>query len=355
VTYEPAAGSDFQGERTKLAGRVAKTATTAPANPVLSPQTNTERGSTLNITNAVAGAWYIPVRYDSSADTRPELAMESAAQAAGWKQADGTELELSGLDANTDYMVYGACLETGTKAASQLSTSAKTRTLKEEITAGAADSGSTGLTGPAQLKAMDGEGTPVSIAVYGKAPTGTWHWYVSKTAEGAGDGWKIIRTETHEEAADAAQASDIYKIPYEYSGYYLKVEFWASGDYTGKEIYQPSVAIADRELTGSVAISPDSAGGNQRLFEKLTASYTGTDDGNGTWTWQRREADNSWSNLSAELYTAAGPESSYTPTERDFGRMLKAVYQAGSFGCTGSKEAETGAIGKAVQNQPAAP
>ena len=161
---------------------------------------------------------------------------------------------------------------------------------------------------------MDGDGTRVSISVYGKAPAGTWNWYAAKEAGGS-DGWKIIRSEKHEEAAEAAAASDTYQIPYEYSGYYLKVEFQADGDYSGLETYEPAGAIADRAITGTVTITPDGTGGSQRLFEKLTAAYGGNDDRSGTWIWYREDSGdpNGWTAISKEFYETAGPESSYTP------------------------------------------
>ena len=356
VDYAPPSGSDFKGTRTKLAGVVAKTATTPPAAPVLSPQTNEEAGSTLRITNAVPDAWYLPVISNGTSDTQPELVPESGAEAAGWIKASGTTLDLTGLAANTDYLIYGAHLETATKAASQLAVSARTRTLKEEIAKGAGGSGSTGITGPASLKPMDGDGTKVSIAVYGKAPSGTWNWYVAKEAGGS-DGWKIIRSEKHEEEAGAAEASDTYPIPYEYSGYYLKVEFQADGGYTGQETWLPSGRIADREITGTVTVTPDQESGNQRLFEALTAAYGGSDDLSGTWVWYREDETNpsGWTAIRSEFYTSAGPASSYTPTGEDIGKKLKAEYTAASFGCTGSSETVTGAMGPAIQNQPAAP
>ena len=356
VIYTPPGSSDFQGSKTKLAGTVAKSATAQPAVPVVSTQVNTEAGSVLRITNAENGVWYIPVKYSETTDTRPDLVPKSDAEAAGWVEATGTTLDVAGLAANTDYLIYGAHLETETSAASLLTVSEKVRTYKEEIAKGGPGSGSTGITGPAALKPMDGDGTKVSIAVYGKAPTGTWNWYTAKQAGGS-DGWKIIRSEKHEEAAGAVEASDTYQIPYEYSGYYLKVEFQADGDYSGLESWEPAEPLADRELTGTVTITPDGGNGNERLFEKLTATYGGTDDKNGTWIWYREDNGSAggWRAISTDLYTTAGEKSIYTPAAEDKGKKLKAVYTAASFGSTGSREAETGAVAAAVQTTPLAP
>ena len=217
VTYTPPAESKFTGSVEKQAGEVVKASVTAPAVPAVQAVADTGRGSTIKITNADIGSWY---KILPASEPKPGLVMDQNGVAAGWSRAGATVLNITGLTANTDYIVYGAKLETEITAASILTASAMIRTGKEELGSAIA------VSEPLKLMAD----TRVTVSTYDQAPDGTWYWYASK--ERTAD-FKLIRS--NRGVKESTVTADTFQIPYDYSGYYIKVIFQADGDFTGEK------------------------------------------------------------------------------------------------------------------------
>jgi len=306
-----------------------------PAVPEVSAVEDLIKGSSLRISNAEDGVWY---RACPASEPKPELVKAQEAVTAGWVQAEATAAKtISGLIPNTDYIVYGARLETESTAASVLTSGVKVRSGKETL--------NSEISVSEPVRPM--MGTRVTISTFGEAPDGTWYWYASTNqAEG---NWKLIRS--GRAVTDGAASVDSFEIPYDYSGYYLKVVFLADGDYTGEKTWKLAGALEKRRIAGAVKVSPDAP----VLFEKLTAAYDGTDDLYGTWTWYREGTGGTWIAIDNKLYENAGLTSSYTAGKADKGKALKAEYTAGSFGCEGSVSQTSASIRPAPQTTPEAP
>jgi len=335
VVYEPPSSSKFTGSVEKKVGDVVKQTAVTPTVPTVSAVEDLTKGSSLQISNAEEGVWY---RACPASEPKPGFVMAQEAEAAGWVKAEATAAKtISGLIPNTDYIVYGARLETESTAASILTSSVKVRSGKETL--------SSEISVSEPVRPMTG--TRVTISTFGEAPDGTWYWYAS-TDQAEGN-WKLIRSSRA--VTDGVASVDSFEIPYDYSGYYLKVVFLADGDYTGEKTWNLAGALEKRRIAGTVKVSPEAP----VLFEKLTAVYDGTDDLYGTWTWYREETGGTWTATDSKLYENAGLTSSYMAGEADKGKALKAEYTAGSFGCEGSVTQTSASILPASQTTPEAP
>jgi len=339
VSYTPPQSSKFKGTIERQVGVVVKAPVQAPAVPAVQAVTDTAKGSSLRITNAEPGVWYKAL---PASEPRPELVLEAEASASGWKKAEAGVLDITGLTVNTDYVVYGARLETESTTASTLTASQKVRSGREEL--------ESSIQAAEPLTPM--LDTRVTISTYGQAPEGTWYWYASREPDKA-DSWKLIRTGRAQKLESLS--SDTFQLPYDYSGYHIKVVFQADGNYTGEKTWISASAVKNRQISGDVEIMPGAEEEPFSLFEPLTAAYTGTDDQNGSWCWYRRQPDGSFLPIDQKLYQTAGLTSVYTPGEADKGCILKAEYTAASFGCTGSVSGLTGEIRPAKQNVPKPP
>jgi len=196
-------------------------------------------------------------------------------------------------------------------------------------------------------------GTVVRTSCYETGPTGTWYWYAMKeqTSEPV-----LIRTQ--EAAPESGETKDSYNIPYQYSGYYIQIVFIGNGDYTGRLEYVSPNMMEGKPLEGNVTISYGDGVTSPRLYNAVMAAYTGADEQNGSWVWYQKGAadpDTAWEVIDGKNYQTSGITSSYIPAEGENGKVIKAAYSAVTPWYQGSVEAETGEIGKAVQNQPDPP
>ena len=336
VKYIANDNSDFKESRMASIGTLTKPAYDAPNTlpTVTALKEDGKIGSRLQITNTEIDHVFYYVQKASNA-TVPTTIISSLAEANEvkpnqWFKAT-VDVTLSGLDANTEYVVYVARLEDGEHQSSGVISQRAVKTAKEDLSMIKDIS----ITEADDTKWKILQNKELQISNDGKSIDGVWQYYVTQNKD-VENTWQNITSEvkinTEEGKKDTYSYAKV-NIPLKYAnGFYIKAVFTGRGDYEGSQSYVSSKTIIGTQIKGSAEIS---TGDTSQVFVPITVNYvfatdsTGTikDEENGIWTWYRETAENSdtYEKITREKDTV-GQKDSYTPTSEDVGRRLYAVY-----------------------------
>ena len=366
VKYIANDNSDFKESRMASIGTLTKPAYDAPNMlPTVTALTEDGQiGSRLQITNTEIDHVFYYVQKASNA-TVPTTIISSLAEANEvkpnqWFKAT-VDVTLSGLDANTEYVVYVARLEDGEHQSSGVISQRAVKTAKENLSSIKDIS----ITETDDTKWKILQNKELQISNDGKSIDGVWQYYVTQNKD-VENTWQNITSEvkinTEEGKKDTYSYAKV-NIPLKYAnGFYIKAVFTGCGDYEGSQSYVSSETIIGTQIKGSAEIS---TGDTSQVFVPITVNYvfatdsTGTikDEENGIWTWYRETAENSdtYEKITREKDTV-GLKDSYTPTSEDVGRRLYAVYTGAPTGTfSGSVESsKISYIRRAEQTTPEA-
>lgn len=343
VTYTAKEKSGFQGEITRDFGSVYKKDAEVPAAPTVAAEAedNTKEGSLLHLESTdVEESVYYYLRLSSN-DSLPKLIAEKDVEDNGavkdstenverWLKAEAS-MDIR-VPANKTYVVYAARLETRSRMASGINStrgklSAKEPLLREPETEGQITESDTRVV----WKTLQEK--TLQYSLYGKAPTATWKYYVTKTPEIATT-WQNIDAELKalgrvDEIKDDVSYST-FKVPLKYTGFYLKAVLIGVDDYSGQVEYVSPQALEGKLLTSPSTITHSDT---YALLDVLKAEYMlseGDDDPSGTFYWYRRKDGASDPELVKK--DAPGTTSSYQTKEEDYLSYIYAVYVAAPSG-----------------------
>lgn len=367
VKYIANDNSDFKESRMASIGTLTKPAYDAPNTfpTVTALIEDGQIGSRLQITNTEIDHVFYYVQKASNA-TVPTTIISSLAEANEvkpdqWFKATA-DMTLSGLDANTEYVVYVARLEDGEHQSSGVISQRAVKTVKENLSTITNIS----ITEADATKWKILQNKELRITNNGKSIDGVWQYYVTQNKD-IGNTWQNITSEVKVNTEEGKKDTYSYakvNIPLKYAnGFYIKAVFTGRGDYEGSQSYISSETIIGTQIKGSAEIS---TGDTSQVFVPITVNYvfatdsTGTtikDEENGIWTWYRETAENSdtYEKITREKDTV-GLKDSYTPTSEDVGRRLYAVYTGAPTGTfSGSVESsKISYIKRAEQTTPEA-
>ncbi|MCR0579436.1 hypothetical protein MKC54_21300 [[Clostridium] innocuum] len=363
VTYTAEEGSGFQGSVTRSFGRVFKKAYEVPKAPVVKAdaEDDTREGSILKLESSEVDDVYYYLRLASN-DNLPTLKAAKDVEQEGrlsddrnnverWLKAE-TSMEIR-VPANRTYVVYAARLETNTNVASEINSTRGKLSAKEPLLRNPRTDG--------QIKESDSsvvwktlQEKTLQYSLYGKAPTATWRYYVTKTPENAAS-WQNIDAELKalgrvDEVKDDVSYST-FEVPLKYTDYHLKATLTGVDDYSGQVEFITPDKLEGTLIKGNSSITHSAT---YSLLDTLTAEYQGTDDKSGTFYWYRKKEGKDPVLVKKD---APGTTSSYQTQEADFECYIYAVYVAAPSGQF-SGESITDSVyvdHKAAQNTPDAP
>lgn len=321
------------------------------------PEDNTKEGSTLLVKNSETDNVYIYLK-SSDDDTLPQTVPASEiTQGLADNCTDNinrwikTEAEMRiRVPANQSYIVYSARLEDDAHIASEISSargilSAKEPLLRDPVEAGAIQDEDSTIT----WKALQEK--TLTYQLYGKAPTGTWKFYVRNPSDDE-DVWQNIDSELYELGRTDTSVDNTLKttfqIPMKYKGHLVKAVLTGNGNYKG------SVEFITPEIEGKLIDAGKASitkSDKTQLLDVLTATYTGTDDVNGIFEWYRKGTDSEAVKIKTD---EANTTSSYQLQKEDLNCYVYAVYNAAPGGLFSGK-AITDMVhvtDKAPQNKP---
>lgn len=353
VKYTAADGSGFSGVIERKLGTVYKPAYAVPsaAKVTAGNEDNTKEGSTLHVQNTEIDNVYIYL-HTAEEDVLPETVTADSVIRGNednldnldrWIKAEA-EMDIR-VPANKSYIVYSARLESDTNVASEISSARGVLSAKEPLSASAIEEQNTDVA----WKALQSK--TLQYSVWGKAPSGTWKYYVHDPAE-SGNIWQNIDTELMElgrvdEVKDNKAMSTI-TIPLKYKGFEVKAVFSGNDDYSQSvEFITPAIEGKLIDTTGAQIIKSDKT----QLLDTLTANYISNDDKNGSFTWYRRANDGSETKI---LTDSPNTTSKYQLLAEDLGYHVYAVYNAAPNSLYSGK-AVTDSVyvtSKATQNTP---
>lgn len=367
VKYIANGDSDFKESRMASIGTLTKPAYDAPNTlPTVTALTEDGMiGSRLQITNTEIDHVFYYVQKASNTTvpttTTSSLAEENEAKPDQWFKATG-DVTLSGLDANTEYVVYVARLEDGEHQSSGVISQRAVKTAKENLSLIRDIS----ITEADDTKWKILQNKELRISNNTKSIDGVWQYYVTQNK--ADDStWQNITSEvkvnTEEGTTDSYSYTKV-NVPLKYAnGFYIKAVFTGRGDYEGSQSYVSTETIIGTQIKGSAEIS---TGDSSQVFVPITVNYVYAkdaegndikDEENGIWTWYRETAINSntYEKISRENDTV-GRTDHYTPTSEDVGKKLYAVYTGAPTGTfSGSVESsKISYIKRAEQTTPEA-
>lgn len=359
VKYTAAEDSGFEGTIEREFGDVYKPPYAVPtaAKVTAENEDHTAEGSILNVTNTDIDHVYIYLRLADN-DILPDLVVASTVTEGLKDEAQGNierwikaEAEMKiRVPANRSYIVYSARLEDDTNVASEISSargvlSAKEPLLRDPVTDGKITDQDTTI----PWKALQEK--TLTYSLYGKAPTATWKYYVHgpNDAEGV---WQNIDSELNalgriDEIKDGVSYSTI-SIPLKYKDYQVKATLTGNDDYSGSvEYITPKVEGKLINETAAQIIKSDKT----QLLDKLTATYTATDDVNGYFVWYRRNGEGTVTEIKKD---STNTTSSYQLQQQDLNCYVYAVYHAAANGqYSGTSTTDSVFVKeKASQNQP---
>lgn len=363
VTYTAEENSGFQGSVTRSFGNVFKKAYEVPKAPVVTAngEDDTREGSVLHLESSEVDDVYYYLRLASD-DKLPALKAAKDVEQDGSLREDMNNVErwlkaAASMDirvpANRTYVVYAARLETNTNVASEINSTRGKLSAKEPLLRNPQTDG--------QIKESDSsvvwktlQEKTLQYSLYGKAPTATWKYYVTKTPDNDAS-WQNIDAELKalgrvDEVKDDVSYST-FEVPLKYTDYHLKATLTGTDDYSGQVEF-----ITPKELEGTLIKGNSSIthSDTYSLLDTLTAEYQGTDDKSGTFYWYRKKDGKDPALVKKD---APGTTSSYQTQEADFECYIYAVYVAAPSGQF-SGESITDSVyvdHKAAQNTPAAP
>lgn len=367
VKYIANGDSDFKESRMASIGTLTKPDYDAPNTlpTVTALAEDGKIGSRLQITNTEIDNVFYYVQKASNATVpttiSSSLANANEASADQWfKAAD--DMTLSGLDANTEYVVYVARLEDGEHQSSGVISQRAVKTAKENLSLIKDIS----ITEADATKWKILQNKELRISNNTKSIDGVWQYYVTQNK--ADDStWQNITSEvkvnTEEGTTDSYSYTKV-NVPLKYAnGFYIKAVFTGRGDYEGSQSYVSTETIIGTQIKGSAEIS---TGDSSQVFVPITVNYVYAknaegndikDEENGIWTWYRETAINSntYEKISRENDTV-GRTDHYTPTSEDVGKKLYAVYTGAPTGTfSGSVESsKISYIKRAEQTAPEA-
>ncbi|MCG4663330.1 hypothetical protein L0P73_22370, partial [[Clostridium] innocuum] len=370
VTYTAKEKSGFQGTITRDFGRVYKKSADVPAAPTVAAQGEDKKkeGSVLHLESAdVDEAVYYYLQLSSN-DNLPELIAEKDIVDNGavkdntdnverWLKAEAS-MDIR-VPANRTYVVYAARLETRSRMASGINSTRGKLSAKEPLLRDPETEGQITESDPKVVWKTLQEKT-LQYSLYGKAPTATWKYYVTKTPEVATT-WQNIDAELKalgrvDEVKDNVSYST-FKVPLKYTGFYLKAVLIGVDDYSNQVEYVTKEKLQGKLLTSTAVITHSDS---YALLDTLQAEYkfqeiSEEDDPSGTFYWYRKKDGMSDPELIKK--DAPGTTSSYQTQEADFECYIYAVYVAAPSGQF-SGESVTDSVyinHKAAQNTPEAP
>ena len=367
VKYIANGDSNFKESRMASIGTLTKPAYEAPNTlpTVTALAEDGKAGSGLQITSTEFDNVFYYVQKASNATvpttTTSSLAEENEAKPDQWFKATG-DVTLSGLDANTEYVVYVARLEDGEHQSSGVISQRAVKTAKENLSLIRDIS----ITEADDTKWKILQNKELRISNNTKSIDGVWQYYVTQNK--ADDStWQNITSEvkvnTEEGTTDSYSYTKV-NVPLKYAnGFYIKAVFTGRGDYEGSQSYVSTETIIGTQIKGSAEIS---TGDSSQVFVPITVNYVYAkdaegndikDEENGIWTWYRETAINSntYEKISRENDTV-GRTDHYTPTSEDVGKKLYAVYTGAPTGTfSGSVESsKISYIKRAEQTTPEA-
>ena len=363
VTYTAKDGSGFEGTVTRDFGTVYKEAYEVPAAPTLTAQAEDAKkeGSVLHLTSTdVGNNVYYYLRLSSN-DTLPKrIPVKDVPDGGKLKEdTDNVERWLKASEdmsvrvpANRTYVVYAARLESDTNLASEINSTRGKLSAKEPLLRDPEEVGKITET-DSTVKWKTLQKKTLQYSLYGKAPSATWKYYVTKDP-GDDTTWQNIDAELNalgkvEEKKDGVFYTT-FEIPLKYTGYHFKAVLIGTDDYSSQvELVTP--ALEGKLLKGTADISSSDS---YSLLDELTATYTGDDDQSGTFYWYRRKEDGTIEQIKKD---APGVTSSYQTQQADYQCNIYAVYVAAPSGqFSGEVSTDMRYIKqKAAQNRPEAP
>ena len=363
VTYTAKDGSGFEGTVTRDFGTVYKEAYEVPAAPILTAQAEDAKkeGSVLHLTSTdVKDNVYYYLRLSSN-DTLPKrIPVKDVPDGGKLKEdTDNVERWLKASEdmsvrvpANRTYVVYAARLESDTNLASEINSTRGKLSAKEPLLREPEEVGKITET-DSTVKWKTLQKKTLQYSLYGKAPSATWKYYVTKDP-GDDTTWQNIDAELNalkkvEEKKDGVFYTT-FEIPLKYTGYHFKAVLIGTDDYSSQvELVTP--ALEGKLLKGTADISSSDS---YSLLDELTATYTGDDDQSGTFYWYRRKEDGTIEQIKKD---APGVTSSYQTQQADYQCNIYAVYVAAPSGqFSGEVSTDMRYIKqKAAQNIPDAP
>ena len=363
VTYTAKDGSGFEGTVTRDFGTVYKEAYEVPAAPTLTAQAEDAKkeGSVLHLTSTDVGNNVFYYLRLSSNDTLPKrIPVKDVPDGGALKEdTDNVERWLKASDdmsvrvpANRTYVVYAARLESDTNLASEINSTRGKLSAKEPLLREPEEVGRITET-DSTVKWKTLQKKTLQYSLYGKAPSATWKYYVTKDP-GDDTTWQNINAELNalgkvEEKKDGVFYTT-FEIPLKYTGYHFKAVLIGTDDYSSQvELVTP--ALEGKLLKGTADISSSDS---YSLLDELTATYTGDDDQSGTFYWYRRKEDGTIEQIKKD---APGVTSSYQTQQADYQCNIYAVYVAAPSGqFSGEVSTDMRYIKqKAAQNRPEAP
>ena len=279
----------------------------------------------------------------------------STANTGHWFKANEAQMDVR-VRANQSYVVYAARLESKGFAASSLRVSEPVTSAKEPLN----------RTNEQVIEEADPniawkslQEKTVRFHIDHSAPSVTWSYYVA--ADKDATVWQNIDADMLERedgvSDDGSYAYSTAKLPLKYSGQYLKITMRGIQDYTGTLTYITKHPLEGAALSGKATLKPET---EARVLATLHASYDGTDERNGAFTWYRQKVD-AKGELIGEAETiktdGAGTSAAYTVTPKDIGYHIFARYLASAGGrYVGSVETDHILIEKKAQQiRPDAP
>lgn len=364
VKYITNDDSDFKDARTASVGTLTKPAYDAPTKlpTVTALAEDGKIGSRLQITNTEIDDvfYYVKKSSDATVPTTitSSLAEKNEVKANQWFKAT-EDMTLSGLDANSEYVVYVARLEDGEHQSSGVISQRAVKTVKENLST---------IT-DISIKEKDDtkwkilQNKELRISNNNKSIDGVWQYYVTQNK--ADDStWQNITSEVKvntEEGTTDSYSYTLVNVPLKYAnGFYIKAVFTGRGDYEGSQSYVSTETIIGTQIKGSAEIS---TGDSSQVFVPITVNYVYAkdadgkdikDEANGIWTWYRETADG-FEKIPREKDTV-GISDSYIPTSDDVGKKLYAVYTGAPTGIYSGKveSSQISYIKRAEQTTPEA-
>ena len=235
--------------------------------------------------------------------------------------------------ADTEYVVYIARLEDGSRQCSGIVSLRAVRTVKEnlnkldQVSVKEADDTSWKILQDKELR----------IQVDDKAVEGVWQYYVTQD-KSVDSSWQNITAELKRmvrEGKTDAYTYTVLNLPVKYYDYYVKAVFSGRGSYQGSKTYIADKKLIGTQIKGSVSIT---SGDTSEVFTPIEASYEFAkdahgdsiiDEENGIWTWYRETEKDSGTYEKIEGKSRAahvGVKDSYTPTAADVDKKIYAVY-----------------------------
>ena len=239
-----------------------------PAAPTVAAQGEDKKkeGSVLHLESAdVDEAVYYYLQLSSN-DNLPELIAEKDIVDNGavkdntdnverWLKAEAS-MDIR-VPANRTYVVYAARLETRSRMASGINSTRGKLSAKEPLLRDPETEGQITESDPKVVWKTLQEKT-LQYSLYGKAPTATWKYYVTKTPEVATT-WQNIDAELKalgrvDEVKDNVSYST-FKLPLKYTGFYLKAVLIGVDDYSNQVEYVTKEKLQGKLLTSTAVIT----------------------------------------------------------------------------------------------------